>query len=288
MRKLSYGVFVTMIVVGLSLFLLGMFRMSAPKTHEAERKEVFQKVLPSTFMIQVFVGVPYPLAPELSDNESGQYLEFKDVAGKTYRLVMVATGSGCRIGASDRILTVKHLTAQPLNVVRVATEYGVVQMSDLRVFYLATDHNMQGFMSELFAEDEVEDLALLRVGSSNIPHLGPPARVSSRDVERYESVFTIGTPGAIPFIATEGFVNAPVVSLPPYGDRTQMTLLVAQGNSGGCVFRMGTGEVVGVVSEQSPFAPYVSYSPTLPAIRKFLESNLPKTAPETKGGHEAK
>ena len=223
------------------------------------------------------------------ESEERPHFDEKDVTGKMYRFIWVMTGSGCHAVVNDHILTARHVVLFAPVAARIATEYAVANVDTLVPLYLVTDHTMKSFASRLVADDEKSDLAILRALSKNKRNFGPPLPLSSSDVERYESIFTIGTPDGAPFTVTDGFVNTLLVTLPaPFGDRMQLTLPIAGGNSGGCVFRMSTGEIVGVVGARKEKVPHVSYSTTLPAIRKFLESNLPKTAPETNGGHEAK
>src|SRR5216684_3847168 len=137
-------------------------------------------------------------------------------------------GSGFIISADGYILTSAH-------VVENAKEI-IVKLTDRREF-----------AAKVVGSDRRSDVALLKIGASNLPKVtvGDPSKLKVG-----EWVLAIGSPFGFENSATAGIVSAKGRSLPTenYVPFIQTDVAINPGNSGGPLFNLN-GEVVGINSQ---------------------------------------
>jgi S1-C subfamily serine protease len=132
------------------------------------------------------------------------------------------------------------------------------------------------------------DLAVLRIVSSNLPYL-PLAK--PRSIRPGDRVFTVGFPVASVLGADAKFSDGSVAGLSgPGGEASlvQITVPIQPGNSGGPLLNEA-GEVVGVVTSSAAIRPFLAMTGTLPQnvnwavkseyLRPLIDEPVPLTTP---------
>ena len=137
-------------------------------------------------------------------------------------------GSGFIISADGYVITNSHVVANADEI--------IVRLNDRREF-----------IAEIVGTDKRSDIALLKVGGTELPvvRLG-----SSADLKVGEWVLAIGSPFGFDYSVTQGIVSAIGRSLPNenYVPFIQTDVAINPGNSGGPLFNLD-GEVIGVNSQ---------------------------------------
>lgn len=142
-----------------------------------------------------------------------------------------AVGSGFLISGDGYVITNNHVV--------VGADEIQVHLNDRRVFD-----------AEVIGLDEPSDLALLKIESSDLPHV----EFGDSDALRVgDWVLAIGSPFGLEFSAAAGIVSAMGRSIPGrstynYMSFIQTDVAINQGNSGGPLFNLD-GEVVGINSQ---------------------------------------
>ena len=152
---------------------------------------------------------------------------FEDMPEQLDGRKTISLGSGFILSADGYVITNNH-------VIEGADEI-VVRLSDRREL-----------VAEVVGGDERSDIAVLKVGADNLPHVQIG---SSEDLRVGEWVLAIGSPFGFDHSVTAGIVSAKGRSLPGAGNNyvpfIQTDVAINPGNSGGPLFDM-EGKVVGV------------------------------------------
>ncbi|HKJ88737.1 MAG TPA: trypsin-like peptidase domain-containing protein, partial [Gammaproteobacteria bacterium] len=145
----------------------------------------------------------------------------------------------------------------------IVTNAHVVAKADQILVQL---HDRRQLQAELVGEDQVTDLALLKVDASGLPTV---SLATNDDIQVGEWVVAMGSPFGFDSSVTAGIVSAKGRSLPgmsgAYVPFLQTDVAINPGNSGGPLFNLD-GQVVGVNSQiYSRSGGYMGLSFAIPA-----------------------
>jgi len=168
-----------------------------------------------------------------------------------------ASGMVLSQGKNARVLTAGHVCAPP----EVPPPTVVVDMvSEMTVY----DSAGMRHTAKVLRIDKANDLCLLEV-----PHIrGRPMVLARAEPSKHARVYTVGAPmGAW---SPDGTVVFEGHYVGHHGDDSVYSIPAAPGSSGSPIVN-GRGQLVGMVSRGLPPNWHVVYSPTLEAIRAFVE-----------------
>ncbi|HJN54055.1 MAG TPA: trypsin-like peptidase domain-containing protein, partial [Flavobacteriaceae bacterium] len=178
------------------------------------------------------------------------------IFGKKQRHPLIGTGSGVIISPDGYIITNSH-------VIKNADKIEV------------TTNNNQTFDAELIGSDDQNDIALLKINSSEV--LSHATFGDSDSTQIGEWVLAVGNPFNLNSTVTAGIISAKSRNLDPSGRTTQSYIqtdaAVNPGNSGGALVNT-KGELIGInTAIQSQTGSYIGYSFAVPSniARKVIE-----------------
>ncbi len=178
------------------------------------------------------------------------------IFGKKQRHPLIGTGSGVIISPDGYIITNSH-------VIKNADKIEV------------TTNNNQTFDAELIGSDDQNDIALLKINSSEV--LSHATFGDSDSTQIGEWVLAVGNPFNLNSTVTAGIISAKSRNLDPSGRKTQSYIqtdaAVNPGNSGGALVNT-KGELIGInTAIQSQTGSYIGYSFAVPSniARKVIE-----------------
>lgn len=129
----------------------------------------------------------------------------------------------------------------------------------------------------ILADDEQNDLALLKVSGRDLPTvpLG-----DSDGMRRGDRVLVLGSPMGLGQSASEGIVSAPVRVLPRIGEVLQVTAPISPGSSGGPVLN-SRGEAVGVATAFLRGGQNLNFAIPINRVKPLLSSrsSVPRPLP---------
>ncbi len=218
--------------VGLLLWLLTVVAQAAVRGGLPDFSPLVEANGPAVVNISTTQTIKQPRVeiPDLPEGSpfSDLFRHYFGEGGIPEQFDSKSLGSGFIISADGYILTSAH-------VVENAKEI-IVKLTDRREF-----------AAKVVGSDRRSDVALLKIGASNLPKVtvGDPSKLKVG-----EWVLAIGSPFGFENSATAGIVSAKGRSLPTenYVPFIQTDVAINPGNSGGPLFNLN-GEVVGINSQ---------------------------------------
>lgn len=132
------------------------------------------------------------------------------------------------------------------------------------------------YITDIVAEDEDRDLALIQIKAASIPHTFSTQLLPvGVDIVRGEQVYAVGNPYLLDASVTRGIISNLARKLRVGGQEheyLQMSAPIFGGNSGGALYN-DVGQMVGIPAASAAGGGSLAFAIRIDTIREFLDEN---------------